>query len=182
MLKDNNETHFSTKALHPKQLHVWQSEWLILHENIEHYERLAYILKWLTGALFVLSIIAALPTLLLTALLLVLWLQEGIWKTFQSRLVARILVVEQKISSTVQDVMSEPTELNEQNTIELASPQLVENPTNETTRPFQLYRQFESKRSSSIQTVGEYVKNSLRPTVAFFYVALIVVNFLTFIF
>jgi len=77
--------------------------------------------------------------------ILVLWLQEGIWKTYQARIGARLLLVEKR---------------------------LVDPPATQD-QPFQLYSAWEKNRKGAFRLVAEYAANSLRPTVAFPYVILL---------
>ena len=65
-----------------------QSEWRLLQQQHEHYEFAALAIK---GAAFALL---ALHAPFVTLLLAVLWLQEAVIKTFQSRLGERLLRLE----------------------------------------------------------------------------------------
>ena len=61
-----------------------QQEWNTLQNNIERYEHSAL---WLKLAAIALTLSAgSLPPVLAPALLLILWLQEGIFRTSQARL------------------------------------------------------------------------------------------------
>jgi hypothetical protein len=74
-------------------------EWTTLQTHYERYENGALLIKLLAVLLFAVGFALALHELLIGALLLVLWLQEGIYRTSQSRLGVRILRIEQGIIS-----------------------------------------------------------------------------------
>lgn len=71
-----------------------QQEWLLLQAQHEHYELWTLAIK-LTAVL--LLAFAPVSTLLLLALLALLWLQDAIFKTFQARLGERLLQVERAL-------------------------------------------------------------------------------------
>jgi len=129
----------------------FQNEWAIIHSDIEKYERFSLIIKLFTVLIFILSKAIAIETLLAISLILVLWLQDGIWKTFQKRLESRILIIEDNI----------------------------ENNHNDKGTAFQLYSKWQTNRSSSLALIKEYLFNSLKPTVAYPYIALISLLFFT---
>lgn len=71
-----------------------QQEWLLLQAQHEHYELWTLAIK-LTAVL--LLAFAPVSTLLLLAMLALLWLQDAILKTFQARLGERLLQVERAL-------------------------------------------------------------------------------------
>ena len=124
----------------------FKNEWEILHVNIEKYERFSLLVKLSAVIAGVLSL-AFLNNIWITVfLVLVLWLQDGIWKTFQKRLEERILFIENEMQSQI--------ETKEQ--------------------AFQFYTQWENKRQGVVGLIKEYLSNSLKPTVAYPYIILIV--------
>jgi hypothetical protein len=74
-------------------------EWATLQNNFEQYERGGLLIKLLAIVLCTVGFAFALHEVVIGALLLVLWLQEGIYRTYQARLGARILRIEQGIYS-----------------------------------------------------------------------------------
>jgi len=124
----------------------FKNEWEILHVNIEKYERFSLLVKLSAVIAGVLSL-AFLNNIWITVfLVLVLWLQDGIWKTFQKRLEERILFIENEMQSQI--------ETKEQ--------------------AFQFYTQWENKRQGVVGLIKEYLSNSFKPTVAYPYIILIV--------
>ena len=90
--------------------------------------------------------IALIVSAFIVLFILVLWLQNGIWQTFQGRLEKRVLFIEQKLQ-------------NINNSDDMA---------------FQLYSQFQEQRFGAVGLVNEYCINSLKPTVAYPFVVLVV--------
>jgi hypothetical protein len=118
-------------------------EWITLQNNHEHYERGALALK-VTTVVFAFALLAVnLPALIVALVVLALWLQEGIYRTSQSRLGQRLQVLEGLIRS------KEPG------------------------TPFQLHTQWQAARPGVGGLLREYVRNALRPTVAYPYVVLL---------
>jgi hypothetical protein len=72
-------------------------EWITLQNNYEQYEKGALLIKLLAISLCVIGFVMALNEVLMGFLLLILWLQEGIYRTYQARLGVRILRVEQSL-------------------------------------------------------------------------------------
>ena len=128
-------------------MHKQQTEWSILHQDIEKYERYALLIKLFSVLICLLTFAYELSTWLAILFILILWLQNGIWQTFQGRLEYRILFIEQQLQ-------------NKSNSDEMG---------------FQLYTQFQGQRLGVVGLVKEYTINSLKPTVAYPFVVLVVV-------
>ena len=119
-------------------------EWMTLQNNHEHYERGALQLKLVT-VVFAFALLAVnLPALIVALVVAALWLQEGIYRTSQSRLGARLLALEGLIRG------------------------------DESAVPFQLHTQWQMARPGAGGLMREYLGNALRPTVAYPYVMLLV--------
>ena len=74
-----------------------------------------------------------------------LWLQDAIWKTFQSRIELRLIQIENCIAVGCEN------------------------------NAFQFNREYHKVRSSGLSLIHEYVSQSIRPTVAFPYIVLILI-------
>ena len=132
------------------QLHLLQSEWTTLQTQFDSYEKCSLGIKLfsiLVCCILVFSLNAGIWSLWVVA---ILWLQDGIWKTFQNRIGQRLEVVEQAI----QDNSNTP-----QNPMPLVA--------------MQFNLAWSQNRPGAIGLVGEYVKQSLKPTVAYPHVVLI---------
>lgn len=127
---------------------ILQQEWELLHEDHERYDRNALYIKLAAIICCALSLAYQLSFLLGTLFVLTLWLQEGIWRTFQSRIADRLMLVEQGIKSR-EDVSA-----------------------------FQLYSSWEQERPSTMGLIKSYISNSVRPTVAFPYIILLCIEFI----
>ncbi|WP_420473979.1 hypothetical protein [Noviherbaspirillum sp. ST9] len=123
-------------------------EWATLQNNYEDYEKNALLIKLGGAVLVVCSLASVLDAAFAVALLLVLWVQEGILRTGQSRLGVRILRIEQLLRQ--------------------ATPQVA--------YACQLHSEWQAARPGTGGLLGEYAKNMLRPTVAFPYAVLILLQ------
>jgi len=130
----------------------FQKEWAILHNDIEKYEKFSIVIKLFSVLISVLCISYILNEWVTVTFILILWLQDGIWKTFQKRLEARILFVEKNLNHETVD-----------NDI-----------------PFQFYSQWENKRQGIKGLLIEYISNSAKPTVAYPYFLLIVLTLIVY--
>lgn len=115
-------------------------EWLTLQAQHERYEGLALGVKLVA---FVAAVVVP-DTPLAVALLALLWLQEGVLKTFQGRLGDRLLAVEAGLKA------------------------------GEGIAPMQLHSDWQARRPRGAALLGEYLRSALRPTVALPYPLLMV--------
>ena len=129
------------------------AEWSQLLLQSDQYERCALFIKLLAIGLVGWSFVVSAPGLGILALVGVCWISEGIWKTFQGRTDARLLVVENAIRLALS--------VDSANVI--------------TTPPMQFYTEWERSRPSSLVLAKSYLVNALRPTVAITYSALVLI-------
>jgi len=115
-------------------------EWLALQAQHERYEGLALVVKLVA---FAATVLVQDNTLAL-ALLALLWLQEGVLKTFQGRLGDRLLVVEAGLKN------------------------------GEGATAMQLHSDWLASRPRGVGMIGQYLKSALRPTVALPYPLLMI--------
>ena len=132
---------------------LFRREWKILHRDYERYERSALTIKLFAVAICLLCWLFSLSILVSSAFVAVVWLLEGIWKTFQTRIGARLLAVEKMMRI--------------QESAERASAE------HET---FQLYSAWSASRKNPVKLMFEYIVNALRPTVAYPYVILLLMT------
>ena len=125
--------------------HDLATEWCLLQNQFDSYEKHSLYIK-LT------AIIATAATwwfeyngIVSAVLLLVLWGQDAIWKTFQSRIETRLLVIEQLIADKEGDAHV----------------------------AFQFNRQYQISSHSGIALIREYLSQAVRPTIAFPHVVLL---------
>jgi hypothetical protein len=126
-----------------------ESEWVTLQNQYDSYEKCSLAIK-LTSVLFCGVLLFALHSGLWTAMFIaILWLQDGIWKTFQNRIGLRLEVIEQAIHQSQND----------------------NNGTPEAGMQFNLA--WAQSRPNTIGLVIEYVTQSCKPTVAYPHLLLI---------
>jgi len=124
--------------------HALAQEWTTLQNNHEAQERNALWLKLVAVLVVAGTWMMDLVPLLGAALVLVLWLQEAILKTWQHRLAERLLVIEAMFTQ---------------------GPQCTD-------APFQLHSQWQAQRPGLSGLLAEYGRSALRPTVAYPYAVL----------
>ena len=123
-------------------------EWTTLQNNYERYESGALTVKLVAVVLFFSGFALEVGPWLVCAVLLGLWLQEGIFKTCQARLGERLLELERLHSAETADGPGDPA--------------------------FQLHTTWRAGRKGTAGLLAEYALSASRPTVAFPYVVLIV--------
>ena len=123
------------------------NEWITLQNNYEQYEKIALLIKLTSIVLFSLTLKTNPTPILVNGILLVLWLQESIFKTYQSRLGIRLLRIETLIK---QDKATENS-------------------------AFQLHTEWLEQRKGVMCLILEYLKHAIKPTVAFPYAVLILI-------
>lgn len=121
-------------------------EWLALQRDFEAHERNGLWIKLVAIVLCGGAITLSLNEYFVSTMVVTLWIQECVIKTFQARLGARMLRVEQLIRDNV------------------------------STGVFQLHSEWLAQRKRGLAMLGEYAANALRPTVAYPYVALILID------
>jgi hypothetical protein len=126
-------------------------EWQTLHNQYHDYDKLSQWIKLSATVLFVITYLMQGHWVITIGLALLLWLQEAMLKTFQSRIESRLLVVEQ----------------------------MVESGSDELSSPLQLHSQFSKRRPSLSGLIKDNLKQSLRPTVAIFYLTLMALTVLS---
>jgi uncharacterized membrane protein YesL len=128
-------------------------EWATLQDNHEQYETTSLLVKLGSIALFVACLALSLDIVVSLLLMLVMWIQEAVYRTSQSRLGDRILRIEQQLR---QDAPA-------------------------TTAAYQLYSEWLATRPGFAGLLAEYGRNMLRPTVAFPYVVLVGIMLVRFV-
>ena len=131
-------------------------EWQILQTQFDSYEKFSLLIKLFNISFTALSITLAIPTLVSLMIIGIVWLQDGIWKTFQQRIEQRLLVVEAALA-----------------------PNTKLNAANNDIAPCQFNQHFLKNRASAGKLIAEYFKNACRPTVAYPHILLLALITLT---
>ncbi|MFT4823465.1 MAG: hypothetical protein ACI9DH_001158 [Halioglobus sp.] len=124
------------------------NEWSILQNQYDSYEKFSLVIKLLSIGVLSFSYFLHQIGLLTLALLLILWLQDAIWKTFQSRISIRLMDVERGLSA-------DPS----QSTSPLAA--------------YQYNSVYARDRPGLLGLIREYLKHAVRPTIAYPHVVLV---------
>ncbi|WP_020408706.1 hypothetical protein [Hahella ganghwensis] len=122
------------------------NEWMLLQNQFDSYEKYSLIIKLAGVAVFAGAYFAGKTSVLMTILLLVIWLQDAIWKTFQARIENRLLQLEAGLK----------TESDE--------------------KAYQFNREYLKNRPGTLGLVKEYLSQSVRPTIAFPHVVLVLMS------
>ena len=133
------------------------NEWMLLQNQYDSYEKYSLMIKLVAMVVFYFAHISEKIGWIVLILLAIFWLQDAIWKTFQSRIELRLLAVEEALSGAQSDNLS-----NRQS-----------DDSNKSFVAYQFNTDFLSKRPSQIGLIKEYFMQALRPTVAFPYCVLI---------
>lgn len=134
-------------------------EWKVLQQAYDQYEYYSLMIKLFTVAMVLIALVFSIKPIFSLALLIVLWGQDAIWKTFQMRIENRLLIVETGLAEQSQDQTSAHAT---------------------SIKAFQFNREFAQNRQGFIGLLAEYVKNMCRPTIAYPYILLIGVLFVAF--
>jgi hypothetical protein len=123
-------------------------EWLALQAQFEQAERAGLLIKLVCIVFFGVGLLLRLKPGLAAVFVLIFWLQEGIFRTSQARLGQRILFVEAGLNQNAADCPA-----------------------------FALHSEWQKTRPGTLGLIREYANNALRPTVAFPYLALLLLDF-----
>ena len=121
------------------------TEWRLLQNQFDSYEKHSLYIKLSSIIVLLIAAVTSQTNSYIILILSVLWLQDGIWKTFQSRIEIRLLQIEKCIA-----------EKSEENA-------------------FQFNTAYDEASLNGLSLVGEYARQSIRPTVAFPHSVLILI-------
>jgi len=137
-----------------KQTPELAAEWCLLQNQLDSYEKHSLLIKLFSIGLLAAGYFSNQLSVFVLLLLLVLWLQDAIWKTFQSRIEQRLLQLERFLAT-------QPSENS------------ANNGSDENSAAYQFNTLYLQNRPSSIGLIKEYLTQALRPTIAFPHVALV---------
>ncbi|SIS41539.1 hypothetical protein [Neptunomonas antarctica] len=127
------------------------SEWSLLQNQSDAYEKHALYIKLLSISITAGAILMGKADMAIACILAILWCQDAIWKTFQSRISDRII----KVEKTLKDISA------------------LQEHDRENMPPCQLNTDWVEQRSGFTGLILEYFLHAIRPTIAFPYVVLI---------
>ena len=127
-------------------------EWTLLQNQYDSYEKYSLVIKLVCLYISANTLISETVSPYLLAVIAIFWLLDGIWKTFQSRIESRLLDLEQALGK-------------QQSETRIAA--------------YQFNTEFAKQRPPGSVLIAEYLKQALRPTIAFPYALLILVSITT---
>lgn len=130
-----------------------KTEWCLLQNQYDSYEKCSLTIKLICLCVISLLLSQTSSLLLLVGITAIFWLQDAIWKTFQSRIDERLLFIETAIHTK-----------NGDNTDIQGTERIT---------AFQFNKNFADTRPSFIGLLINYIKQAIRPTIAYPYVAII---------
>ena len=75
-----------------------KNAWKYLHSDIERYEKWSLIIKLTTISTVLIAYGLSINVLIIVIFILIFWLQDAIWKTYQARLSEHVIYVEKHAS------------------------------------------------------------------------------------
>lgn len=117
-----------------------ENEWCLLQNQSDSYEKFSLLIKLVGFLMTFATIFLNVNELVLIIVFLSLWLQDGIWKTFQSRIETRLIELEAIIANKDEQL---------------------------TVVAYQFNTSFQKNRLKRASLMGEYLRQTLKPTVAF---------------
>jgi hypothetical protein len=124
------------------------NEWSLLQNQFDSYEKYSLLIKLVSVLVLLVACITHHQQFLIFLLLLVLWLQDAIWKTFQSRIETRLLQLEEYLSG---DQSLDRTD----------------------GKVYQFNTQYVETRPGLVRLINEYFRQAIRPTVAYPHIVLL---------
>lgn len=79
-----------------------QAEWQVLQSQFDSYEKFSLIIKLVAICTFAAFAITQDSPVLFALTFAMLWLQDAIWKTFQTRIEDRILAIEAALATSTE--------------------------------------------------------------------------------
>ncbi len=127
-----------------------ENEWSLLQNQFDSYEKFSLLIKLANTGLLCIAYISNHISYFVIFLLLILWMQDAIWKTFQSRIYTRLLQLESFLSGD-----------REIQAAVIAC---------------QFNSQYEQNSAGGIALIKEYLSQAIRPTIAFPHIVLVLIT------
>ncbi|PCI72379.1 MAG: hypothetical protein COB26_00230 [Piscirickettsiaceae bacterium] len=131
---------------------AFENEWCLLQNQFDSYEKYSLLIKLVGFLMIFVAICLNIKALFVVIVFLALWLQDGIWKTFQSRIETRLIDLETNIANMGEQAGASAYQFN---------------------------RSFQQNRLKRGSLMGEYLRQTMKPTVAFphvFFVFIMLLN------
>jgi hypothetical protein len=139
------------KTLYQDKNHTTLSqEWIVLQNQWDSYEKTSLLIKLTCLILFSSALFFNAMSFYFIVITMVFWLQDAIWKTFQSRIEPRLLQIEKAFNAKKET---------------------------EQISAYQFNSQYLSYKLNGIALMKEYAMQALRPTIAYPYLILLLLGF-----
>ena len=126
------------------------NEWSLLQNQFDSYEKYSLLIKLTSIVILFIAYCTHHLDFFVFILLLVLWLQDAIWKTFQARIENRLLQLEENLSG--------------EQSLERADG-----------KAYQFNSAYIKNRPDNLGLIKEYFYQAIRPTIAYPHVILLLV-------
>jgi len=127
------------------------TEWSLLQNQFDSYEKYSLLIKLVGVLVLSATVLVDKPGPSVAGILVVLWMQDAIWKTFQARIESRLLELESVLTDDNAPCSATRGSIYQFNTA------------------------FLENRPRGVALLREYLLQAARPTVAFAHVALLAI-------
>jgi len=128
------------------------TEWCLLQNQFDSYEKHSLYIKLVSIMVLLTAEISGFIGITIIFILLVLWGQDAIWKTFQSRIEPRLFQIEKSIST---DCSESACQFN---------------------------TEYNKGSLGGLALIIEYARQSIRPTIAFPHIVLIIISLVKYLY
>jgi hypothetical protein len=139
------------------QMSALQQEWLTLQTQFDSYEKCSLGIKLFSVLLCCFLVFSIENHLAAIIFISILWLQDSIWKTFQSRIAQRLETIELAIKAQLEEAQLSDSQLG-----------------------MQFNNAWLTSRLTGLSLLTEYLKQAIKPTVAYPHVILFIVAIVAF--
>lgn len=142
----------------------FKNEWDLLQNQFDSYEKYSLVIKLVNISILTAGYISNNVSFFIALLLVVVWMQDAIWKTFQSRIENRLLYIE----GCLLDDNDSDDNIEENNVADK--------------RAYQFNSEYKNNRQGTAELIREYLEQALRPTIAYPHVVLLILCFFCMVF
>jgi hypothetical protein len=134
-----------------------KQEWSLLQNQFDSYEKYSLVIKLVNICILAAAYLSNSISFVIAIILIAVWLQDAIWKTFQSRIEGRLLNIENDLADS--DGVSHVN-----------------------IKAYQFNNEYQKKRPGTVGLVAEYFQQAFRPTVAYPHILLLITLIFSLIF
>lgn len=152
----------------------FKNEWDLLQNQFDSYEKYSLVIKLVNISILTAGYISNNVSFFLALLLVAVWMQDAIWKTFQSRIESRLLHIEDCLlddndsDDNIEDSNVEDNNIEYNNVADK--------------KAYQFNSEYKNNRQGTAELIREYLEQALRPTIAYPHVVLLILCFFCMVF